>query len=113
MTTLLLVQGDTKAQVQATLTRSDDGAAVNLNTASSVVLRFRKEYGTTILSTITGTDVSGSDFAAGKVTFEFSNDDLNIDAGNYEGEIELTYSADSTKETVYEVIKFIVREDFA
>ena len=37
MTTLLLVEGDTKAQIQATITRSDTGSAVDLNDASSAV----------------------------------------------------------------------------
>ena len=113
MATLLLVQGDTKTQIQATITRSDDGSAVDLNSASSVVMRFRAEHGTSILSTLTATEASSGDFAAGKATFEFGSSTLDVDAGDYEGEIEITYSSDSTKETVFEVLKFIVREDFA
>ena len=110
MTTLLLVQGDTTSQVQATITRSDTGSAVDLNSASSVVMRFRKEYATSLTATLTGSEAASGDYASGKVTFEFT--DLDIDAGDYEGEIEVTYTAGSTKETVFEVIKFIVREDF-
>jgi hypothetical protein len=113
MTTLLLVQGDTKAQIQATITRSDDGSVVDLNTASSIVMRFRKEFTTTVLATLTGTQASSGQFTNGIVTFDFGTSIETIDAGEYEGEIELTYSADSTKETVFEVIKFIIREDFA
>tara|TARA_B100000530_G_C15677633_1_gene376814 strand:+ start:221 stop:562 length:342 start_codon:yes stop_codon:yes gene_type:complete len=113
MATLLLVQGDTKSQVQATLTRADDGSVVDLNTASSVVMRFRAEDTTTILATLTGSQATSGDFTNGIVTFEFTGTDLNVDAGNYEGEIEVTYSADSTKETVFEVIHFLLREDFA
>ena len=113
MATLLLVQGDTKSQIQATITRSNDGSAVDLTAASSIVMRFRAEHGNSILSTLTGQQASSGDYANGIVTFEFGSTDLDVDAGDYEGEIEITYSSDSTKETVFEVIKFIVREDFA
>ena len=110
MTTMLLVQGDTKSQIQATITRADSGSAVDLNDASSIVLRFRKEYSAAIIYTLTGSEADSGDYELGKVLFEFT--DLDVDPGNYEGEIEVTYFSDGTKETVFEVIKFIVREDF-
>ena len=113
MTTMLLVQGDTKTQIQSTLTRANDGSAVDINTASSVVMRFRKLHSTEILFTLNASQAEAGDFANGKATFTFSGNNLDIDAGDYEGEIEITYVSDSTKETVFEVLRFIVREDFA
>ena len=112
MTTLLLVEGDTKAQIQATITRSDTGSAVDLNNTSSVVMRFRKEFSSTLIATLTGSQGSSGDFASGIVTFDFGSNLVGLAAGEYEGEIELTNSGDSNKETVFEVIKFIIREDF-
>ena len=42
MSTMLLVKGDTRTQIKSTITRAYDGSVVDLNTASSVFLRFRK-----------------------------------------------------------------------
>jgi hypothetical protein len=37
--------------------------------------------------------------------------DLSQSAGDYEGEIEITFS-DGTKETIYDLLKFKIRDDF-
>ena len=42
----------------------------------------------------------------------FSAGQLDLDPGDYEGEVEVVY-ADSSRETVYEIIPFVLREDFA
>jgi hypothetical protein len=113
MATMLLVQGDTRTQIKTTITRAYDGSAVDLNTTSSVVLRFRKTYTTTVLFTLSAVEASAGDYALGNATFSFAADNLDIDAGDYEGEVEVVYSSDGTKETVFEVISFIVRQEFA
>ena len=113
MSTMLLVQGDTRTQIKTTITRAYDGAAVDLTGTSSVVMRFRKTYTKAILFTLTATEAASGDFAKGEAIFTFASGDLNIDAGDYEGEIELTYSNDGAKETVFEVISFILRDEFA
>lgn len=112
MTTMLLVRGDTRTQIKTTITRAYDGSAVNLNTTSSVVLRFRKTYTTAVLFTLTAIEAEAGDYALGNATFSFTGNNLNIDAGDYEGEIEVVYSSDGAKETVFEVISFIVRQEF-
>ena len=111
MATFLLVKNDTFAQIQATITREDTGAAVNL-TGTTVRLRFRAAYATTVLFTLTAIQAVSTDFANGIATFSFTSSNL-VDkaAGDYEGEIEITY-ADTTQETVFELINFIIREDF-
>ncbi len=112
MSTMLLVKGDTRTQIKSTITRAYDGSVVDLNTASSVFLRFRKTYTTAVLFTLSAVQAAAGDYAAGNATFAFAAGNLDIDAGDYEGEIEVVYSSDGTKETVFEVLSFIVRQDF-
>ena len=81
-----LVSGDTAPQIQATITRDDTGAVVNL-TGATVRMYFRKKGTTT------------------------TNDLANIAQGYYEGEIEITY-ADSNKETIFKILDFFIRSDF-
>jgi len=45
------------------------------------------------------------------VRFNFPNGALDVDPGPYEGEVEIDF--DGQIQTVYEVIKFTVREQFA
>ena len=107
---IYLVQGDNRPQIKATITRSDTGLAVDIS-GSTTRLFFRKKYTTTVLATLT--NVGTSDQAEnGICLFVFGDSDLNIDAGEYEGEIEVVFDS-GARETVYEVIDFILREDFA
>jgi hypothetical protein len=107
MANILLVKDDTSPQIQVTITREDTGVAVNLS-AATTRMKFRAAETTTVLATLTGT---AGDLAAGVVIFTFGSGDLNQTAGEYEGEIEVTF-ADSSVETVFEVINFTLRADF-
>tara|TARA_R110002153_G_scaffold21006_1_gene70715 strand:- start:287 stop:619 length:333 start_codon:yes stop_codon:yes gene_type:complete len=105
-----LVKGDSAPQIRATVTREDDGSAVSF--AGGVVrMKFRKKDTTTVLFTMFGADSSGGDFANGIATFSFASGNLNLDAGYYQGEIEITYS-DGRVETIYEIMEFYLRDDF-
>ena len=106
---IYLVQGDTKPQIKVTLTR-DDGTAQNLSGAT-ISLHFRPALSTTVNFSLTGS-FTGVDATKGEVVFNFSGSQLNISEGDYEGEVEVVY-ADSTRETVFEIIQFVLREDFA
>ena len=107
---ILLVQGDTSPQLKVTLTRKDTGLVEDL-TGSTVKLHFRKKATTTLLFSITGQ--STSDEATDGITiFAFSNTQLDLNPGKYEGEIEVTTDA-GVKESVYEIVDFVLREDFA
>lgn len=121
-----LVQGDSRPQIKATLTDDTTGAAIDLS-GSTVRLRMRAVGSTTVLATVLGTLVAGLENAdgtitatapydvpgvGGRVVFIWGPTDLNIDAGDYEGEIEVTFQ-DGSKQTVYDLLKFKVREDFA
>ena len=106
---IYLVQGDTKPQIKVTLTR-DDGTAQDV-TGATIKLHFRPVNSKTLTFSKTGV-FTGVDPTKGEVVFNFSSGDLNLDPSDYEGEVEVVYS-DSTRETVYEIIPFVLREDFA
>ena len=104
-----LVQGDTRPAIVCTITDATTGNALNI-TGATVVLKFRPAGSTTLQATVTGTVTSGS---TGQVVFYPASAPamLTGDAGDYEGEIEITF-ADGQVQTVYDLLKFKIREDF-
>lgn len=103
-----LVQGDTRPQVQVTLTDENTGAVIDI-TGATCLLKFRAVGSSTLVDTITGIVTDGP---AGKVVFAWNANSLSVDAGDYEGEIEVTFPNGAGRQTVYDVLKFKVREDF-
>jgi hypothetical protein len=103
-----LVQGDTKPALVCTLKDKDTNAALVV-TGATPRLYFRAEGGTTVLDTLVGIVVDGTN---GVVKFDWGATTLAQSAGYYEGEIEVTF-LDGTKQTVYDVLRFDLREDFA
>ena len=118
--TIKLVVGDTLPELNFTLKDSntaaagktldaDDSttwAAVNLS-GSTVRFRIREVGSTSVLSTITGTVTSA---ANGQVTVAFPSGTWTT-SGTFEGEIEHTTSGGGVQ-TVQDLIKFQVRDDF-
>jgi len=105
-----LVQGDSLPSIKLTLTDPTDGAVVDLsNPGTAVNVYFRAVGSTTVLSTLVCTNET--DGTNGEVRFDFSGGALNVPAGPYEGEIEINFNG--SLQTVYEKLKFYVREDFA
>jgi hypothetical protein len=103
-----LVQGDNRPYITLTLTDSS-GDAIDLSDGTtSVVVYFRAAGSTTVLATLATTKVDSG--TTGKVMFNFPGTTLNVDAGAYEGEIEISFNGE--KQTVYQTLKFVVREDF-
>jgi hypothetical protein len=104
-----LVQGDTRPALVCTLTDENSSTAINL-TGATCRMRFRAVGSTTIRSTLTGTVTDASN---GVVEFYWASDpeSLNGDPGDYEGEIEITF-ANGQVQTVYDLLKFKLREDF-
>lgn len=109
MSTINLVQGDTGPQIKVTVTREDTGAVVDMSGAT-VRLKVRKRGASALSFTLTSTDI-GDNLLNGIAIFAFNEGDLDVDPGNYQGEIEITFD-DSTVETIYETLDFFVREDF-
>jgi hypothetical protein len=119
-----LVQGDTRPQIVISL-KNQLGEAIPCN-GGSVKFYFRAEGSSTVLATITGSLLTGfvNDDgsintaapynvagAGGRASFNWPTGALDVSAGNYEGEVEITFS-DGTIQTVYDVLKFKVRADF-
>jgi hypothetical protein len=48
----------------------------------------------------------------GEAVLQWGTDDLNQEAGAYEGEIEVVRGS-GLRETLYDLLKFKIREDFA
>jgi hypothetical protein len=105
-----LVKGDELPSIILTLTDDVASAPLNVSAATTVVkLKFRAVGGTSTLSTITCSNLTdGSD---GKVQFNFSGNVLDVDAGEYEGEIIIDQNG--SLQTVYDILRFRVRENFA
>mgnify|MGYP003112125018 CR=1 FL=1 len=121
-----LVQGDTKPALIVSLTDETTALPIGISGAT-VKLKFRASGGTSTLATVTGSLLTGKvntdgtidttspyDVAGngGRVQFQWGSSDLNQSAGDYEGEIEITFS-DGSIQTVYDKVKFKLREDFS
>ena len=109
MSRIRLVTGDTRPYIRITLS-DKDGQPINLSDAdTSVVVYFRAVGSDTVLATLpcskTGT---GED---GQVVFNFPAGVLDVEPGPYEGEVEIRFGAE--RQTVYQTLKFAVREQFA
>jgi hypothetical protein len=104
-----LVQGDTKPALVCNITDEITGNAIAL-TGATVLLKFRAVGSTTLTSTVTGSITDG---ANGQVAFYPASapEMLAGEAGDYEGEIQITF-VDGTIQTVYDLLKFKLREDF-
>jgi hypothetical protein len=109
MDVIRLVQGDEKPLVIVTLTDDITNTPLDLSASTTTVqVKFRAQGGTTLLSTINCVKVNGG--AAGQVQFDFTGGVLDVEPGAYEGEIVVSYNGDL--QTVYETIRFRVRDNF-
>jgi len=104
-----LVKDDTRPALVCTLTDNTTGLAINI-TGATGVLKFRALGSTILQATVPGTVTDGPN---GVVVFypAAAPEMLSGPAGEYEGEIEITFP-DGQIQTVYDVLKFKVREDF-
>jgi hypothetical protein len=107
---LQLVKDDTGVSLQATLTRANDGSAIDCRNGT-VKLKVRAKGSTATLFTVEAGN-SGDNLLNGIAVFSFQAGQLDLDEGYYEGEIEITFS-DNTVETVFETLEFYLRADFA
>ncbi len=107
--TFKFVQGDTGPQLQFTLTDDETGLATDL-TSGTVDLHFRAAGADTIL--FTRRLQIKSPATAGIAVLAWATGDLNQPAGTYRGELEIVRGS-GIRETLYDVYKFKIREDFA
>ena len=108
--TFYYVQGDTGPQLKLTLTDEDTGTATDL-TGATVKMHFRAAGSTTVLYSKT-LYVNPGTPTLGIALVNWATGELDYDAGTYQGEIEVT-KASGQIETIYDTIKFKIREDFA
>ena len=109
MSAIKLVQGDNLPEVTLTLTNRQTGDVLDLSAATTViVVKLRAATGTTILSTLTCSKPNGG--SDGVVKFYFPANTLNIPAGNYQGEIEISYNGQYL--TVFDLLQFVLRAQF-
>lgn len=103
-----LVQGDTRPQIQVTLTDDNTGSAIDI-TGATCRLKFRAVGSDTLIDTLTGFVTDGPN---GVVVFIWNQNTLNVDPGDYEGEVEVTFPLGAGIQTAYQVLKFHVRAQF-
>ena len=105
-----LVQGDNGPDIKVTLTREDTGAVEDL-TGTTVTMKFRRKNRDNVLFTLTGQSTP-AEKQQGIIVFEFSGSQLDQTPGDYEGEVEVEFES-GQRETVYQLVDFFIREDFA
>ena len=121
--TIYLVAGDDKPELNFVLRDSNTAASgLNLDPEDSstwaiidisdptIVVKFRKLGTSTTLDTMVCTKVAP--YTDGACYMNWNPTTLDVAAGTYEGEIELTYTSGRVM-TLYDLLKFKVRGDFA
>jgi len=107
--TIKLVKGDELPQITLTLTDDVAGSALDLSAnTTSVSIKFKLKGGTSTLSTISTTKLTTG--ADGKIFFNFAGGVLDVDPGEYEGEIVINFNG--SYQTVYDTLSFRVRDNF-
>jgi len=120
--TINLVSGDDKPELNFTLRDSNTAASgmtldeddpttwapIDL-TAQTVRVKFRSLGGDTVLDTMTCGKTAP--YTDGKCFMQWNPTTLDVEAGTYEGEIELTDSSGRVQ-TIFDKLKFKVRADF-
>ena len=104
-----LVRNDTRPALVCTITDDHTNQPINI-TGATILLKFRQAGATTLTATVTGAVTDGP---AGEVVFYPASapEMLQGEPGDYEGEIEITFP-DSQIQTVFDLLKFRIREDF-
>jgi hypothetical protein len=104
-----LVRNDTRPALVCTITDDTSKQPIDV-TGATVRLKFRAVGIETLTATVVGSVTNGP---AGQVTFfpASAPEMLEGEPGDYEGEIEITF-ADSQIQTVYDVLRFKIRQDF-
>jgi len=109
MSSIKLVQGDNLPEVTLTLTNAQDQEPINLSaTTTTVVVKLRAAGSTTVLSNLTCVKPNGG--ADGVIMFSFPANTLAIPAGQYQGEIQISFNGQIL--TVYDLIQFTLRAEF-
>jgi hypothetical protein len=109
MSAIKLVQNDTGPQLRFTIQDTLTGAATDL-TSATVVMHFRAANTTTALFTRQATIIPPA--TAGVAVLQWQDGDLDVEPGDYEGEVEVTFPT-GIRETIYNILQFVIREQIA
>jgi hypothetical protein len=104
-----LVQGDTGPQIRVLLTDETSGDPIDL-TGATVTMHFRATDTTTVLFS---RQAYLPNPGAGEAVFQFQTGDLDQPEGSYEAEVEVHNTSTGFRQTVYDLLKFKLRADFA
>jgi len=104
------VQGDTGPQIKLSFTDEDTSTASDL-TGATVTLHFRAAGDAAVLFSRT-LYINPQTASGGEAILQWQTEDLNQEPGVYEGEIEVVRST-GLRETIFDILKFRIREDFA
>ncbi len=105
------VQGDTGPQIQLAFTDGDNDEPTDLRGAT-VTLHFRAVGSTDVLFSLP-VYVNPETAANGVAIIQWRENDLNVEPGTYEGEIEVVHGNGGLRETLFDTLRFRIREDFA
>lgn len=104
-----LVQGDTGPQIRLTITDDSTGDAIDLRGAT-VQLHVRA-VGTETISFTNNVYVNNDTAQNGQCVIVWEEGQLDVEEGDYEGEIEVVTSS-GQRQTIYDPLKFKIRKDF-
>ena len=105
-----LVQGDTGPQIRLTLTDQETGNPIDL-TGATVTLHFRAEGSDEVLFSRPAFINPDTD-TQGLAYVEWAEGDLDQEEGNYQGEVEVI-NRTGVRETIFQILKFKIRSQFA
>jgi hypothetical protein len=104
-----LVSGDELPLIVLTLTNDITGTPIDLAASTTTVqVKFRAAGTTTVLSTISCAKLSSG--TTGQVQFGFTGGVLDVAPGMYEGEVVISFNGEV--QTVYDTLRFTVRDNF-
>lgn len=111
--TLYFVQADTLPQIKLTLTDETANIPKDL-TNKTVTIHARPAIGSGVSFSRQAIFPNGSfDRQAGLAYIQWQPGDLDRPPGEYLAEIEILDTVTNTKETVYDTIKLVIREDIS
>lgn len=110
--TIKLVQGDNAPQLKLTLTDSTTGDPINL-TGATVTLHVKPKDSSILSFSRPATILTTQDGVAGICYIQWSNTDLDRAAGYYDAEVELYWAGSGVRETIYDMLVILIREDIA
>jgi len=108
-TTLYFVQNDTRPQIKLTLSDEISGLKMDLSSPTlQVNMHVKPATGTGVSFT---TQADKTNPSQGEATITWVAGDLNRPAGTYNAEIEIYDSSTGYRETVYDFITLVIRQD--